>query len=61
MLKREFKTCKRCGKPYVQEAGGIVMQPPNRMDSGLCPSCRTKGLGGLLRKLTGQNDEEGEK
>ena len=51
MRKIEVKKCKKCGKAYVWESGGIVSTPADYMDLGMCSSCRVKTSYGTLKKV----------
>ena len=42
MRRIEFKVCKKCGKTYRWENGGIVSTPADFFDYGMCPACRVK-------------------
>ena len=51
MRRIEFKTCKKCGKPYVWTSGGIVATPADYMDHGMCDACRLKLSGKMMKKV----------
>lgn len=51
MLKNELKVCKKCGKMYIKTSGGIVSNPVDFIDSGLCTACKTKTAGGAVKKI----------
>lgn len=51
MRRIEFKVCKKCGKIYPWESGGVVAAPIDFMDYGMCPACRVKASGRTLKKV----------
>lgn len=51
MRRIEFKVCKKCGKAYLWESGGIVSSPADFMDYGMCPACRGKALGKIIKMI----------
>ena len=53
MLKTELKTCKKCGKMYTKTSGGIVSNPIDFADSGLCMACKSKVTGEAVKKIKG--------
>ena len=42
MKKTKVRQCKKCGKPYIQMSGGIVIIPQEQKDAELCEECRKK-------------------
>ena len=42
MLRVEFKICKKCGKTYTWNRGGIIAGPDDYRDCGLCEKCKEK-------------------
>lgn len=38
----KLRQCKKCGKPYMQMSGGIVIIPQEQKDAELCEECRKK-------------------
>ncbi len=51
MRRMEVKTCKKCGRTYLWESGGIVATPGDYMDCGMCPACRIRVPGRALKRI----------
>lgn len=51
MRRIEIKICKKCGKTYLWESGGIVSTPVDFLDYGMCPVCRVKTAGATLSRV----------
>ena len=50
MLRIEMKKCKSCGKIYTWKSGGIVPNPKDFMDYGMCAVCRARNAKGTIKK-----------
>ena len=51
MRRIEFKVCRKCGKTYLRERGGIVATPADFVDSGMCTACKMKASGKVLMHI----------
>lgn len=51
MRKVEIKSCSKCGKTYLHESGGIVLDPKDFINGKICPMCRIKSLGSCAKKF----------
>lgn len=51
MRKIEFKVCRKCGKVYMWQSGGIIATPSDFSDHGLCPVCRVSVTGKVLKSV----------
>ena len=51
MRRIEVRICKKCGKPYMWESGGIVSTPADYMDYGMCKSCRLLLTGKRITRI----------
>lgn len=51
MRRIEFKVCRKCGKTYLRESGGIVATPADFVDCGMCTACKVKASGKVLKHI----------
>jgi len=51
MRKIVTKTCKKCGGIYLWSGGGIVAEPKEFGDDGLCEMCRAESVKSKRKKF----------
>jgi len=51
MRRIEVRICKKCGKTYMRESGGIVSTPADYLDDGMCRSCQLLLTGKTITRI----------